>query len=288
MMRTSLNLRQPLPARRTGYPADQGLIARRSLGPPGTPTSSVPDVIGGVPCVIVGEARDGATVLHLHGGGYRMGCARDWVAFGNRLSRSTSARVILPEYSLAPERPFPGALRDIIGLIGELAGVDEGKPIILSGDSAGGGLALAVASALADPGRLAGIILISPWLDLRLTADSYGRCAGTDPIFSLAAAQASATDYLQGWPAHDPLASPLLGELRGLPPICLFASGAEVLADDALGLVERIGAAGAAMSFCMLPGLLHDWPVVDPDRHETALVFDLIEIFARQILPAVR
>jgi len=193
----------------------------------------------------------------------------------------------LPEYSLAPERPFPGALHDIIGLIGELAGADEGKPIILSGDSAGGGLALAVATALADPGRLAGIILISPWLDLRLIADSYGRCAATDPIFSLAAAQASATDYLQGWPAHDPLASPLLGELRGLPPICLFASGAEVLADDALGLVERIGAAGAAMSFCMLPGLLHDWPVVDPDRRETALVFDLIEIFARQILPAV-
>jgi acetyl esterase/lipase len=287
MTRTSLSLRQSLPARRTGYPADIGLVARRALAPPGTPTPCASEVIGGVPCVIVGESRGDATVVHLHGGGYRMGCARDWAGFGNELSRSTGARVILPEYSLAPEHPFPGAIHDVIGLIGALVGADEEKPILLSGDSAGGGLALAVASLLADPGRLAGIILISPWLDLRLTADSYGRCAATDTIFPPTSAQASATDYLQGWPAQDPLASPLLGNLRGLPPICLFASGAEVLADDALGLVERIGAAGGGMSFCMPPDLLHDWPVVDPDRRETALVFDLIEIFARQVLPSV-
>jgi len=162
MTRTSLSLRQSLPARRTGYPADIGLVARRALAPPGTPTPCASEVIGGVPCVIVGESRGDATVVHLHGGGYRMGCARDWAGFGNELSRSTGARVILPEYSLAPEHPFPGAIHDVIGLIGALVGADEEKPILLSGDSAGGGLALAVATGIGLTVTVALDILLIP------------------------------------------------------------------------------------------------------------------------------
>ena len=285
MIGKTVNLRRPLPPRRDGHAADEALLARRSAAPPNSETGSHEEVIAGVACRLIGEtAPGGATIVHLHGGGYRMGSAIDWVGFGSRLAAAAVAQVILPDYSLAPERPFPNAVHDVIGILTELSSRTEAGPIILSGDSAGGGLALAIAGALSPPSALAGLILISPWLDLRIVAESYERCAKTDPLFSSASAQASAADYLQGWSADDPLVSPLLGELEGLPPVCLFASSAEVLADDALNLARQLGLIGIPVTSVMLPDLMHDWPVMEPQRQETAFFFEIVKTFARQSL----
>jgi len=288
MIGKTISLRRPLPPRRDGYDADDALLARRSAAPPNRETESREQVIAGVACRLIGEATPGgATIVHLHGGGYRLGSAKDWVGFGTRLAVAAGAQVILPDYSLAPERPFPHAIHDVIGILSELSGRPEGGPIILSGDSAGGGLALAVAVALSPPTELARLILISPWLDLRIVAESYERCAETDPLFSRSSAHASAADYLQGWSADDPLVSPLLGELDGLPPVCLFASSAEVLADDSLSLARQLGRIGIPITSVMFPDLLHDWPVMEPQRQETAIFFEIVKTFTRQSLGVV-
>jgi acetyl esterase/lipase len=285
MIGKTVSLRRPLPPRRDGYAADEALLARRSAAPPNSEGGSREEVIAGVACHLIGEAAlGGATIVHLHGGGYRLGSAKGWVGFGSRLASAAVAQVILPDYSLAPERPFPHAVHDVLGILTELSGRPDAGPIILSGDSAGGGLALAVAGALRPPSGLAGLILISPWLDLRVAAESYERCARTDPLFSSASAQASAADYLQGWSADDPLVSPLLGELDGLPPVCLFATSAEVLADDSLSLARQLGLIGIPITSVMFPDLLHDWPVMDPQRQETAIFFEIVKTFARQSL----
>ena len=281
----TLRVRHPLPPRRDGHAADTALLARRSASPPNGDLASRDQVIAGVACQTVGEpAANGAVVLHLHGGGYRLGSAKDWIAFGSRLAAAADAPVILPDYALAPEFPFPHAVHDVVGILTELSARPDVGPIVLSGDSAGGGLALAVADALAPPAPLAGLILMSPWLDLRIIADSYERCARSDPLFSSASAKASAEDYLQGWPADDPRASPLLGDLDGLPPVCLFASSAEVLADDSMGLARQLGANGTPITSVMLPNVLHDWPVMEPQRQETAFLFEVIRTFAGQVL----
>jgi acetyl esterase/lipase len=285
MIGKTVSLRRPLPPRRDGYAADEDLLTRRSAAPPYSETGSYEQVIAGVACRLIGEtASGGAKIVHLHGGGYRLGSPKDWVGFGRQLATAAGAQVILPDYSLAPERPFPHAVHDVIGILTELSSRTETGPIILSGDSAGGGLALATAGALSPPSALAGLILISPWLDLRIVAESYERCAKTDSLFSSASAQASAADYLQGWSADDPLVSPLLGELEGLPPVCLFASSAEVLADDALNLARQLGLIGIPVTSVMLPHLLHDWPVMEPQRQETAFFFEIVKVFARQSL----
>jgi len=285
MIGKTVSLRRPLPPRRDGYAADEALLERRSAAPPNSEARSREEVIAGVACHLIGEAAPGgATIVHLHGGGYRLGSAKGWVGFGSRLASAAVAQVILPDYSLAPERPFPHAVHDVLGILTELSGRPDAGPIILSGDSAGGGLALAVAGALRPPSGLAGLILISPWLDLRVAAESYERCATTDPLFSSASAQASAADYLQGWSADDPLVSPLLGELDGLPPVCLFATSAEVLADDSLSLARELGLIGIPITSVMFPDLLHDWPVMDPQRPETAVFFEIVKTFARQSL----
>ena len=285
MIGKTVSLRRPLPPRRDGHAADEALLARRLAAPPNSETGSHEEVIAGVACRLIGEAAPGgAKIVHLHGGGYRLGSAKDWVGFGSRLAAAAVAQVILPDYSLAPERPFPHAVHDVIGILTELSSRPEADPIILSGDSAGGGLALAIAAALSPPSALAGLILVSPWLDLRIVAESYERCAKTDPLFSSESAQASAADYLQGWSADDPLVSPLLGELDGLPPVCLFASSAEVLADDSLSLARQLGLIGIPITSVMLPDLLHDWPVMEPQRRETAIFFEIVKTFVRQSL----
>jgi acetyl esterase/lipase len=274
-------LRRSLPERRQGKACDEALRARReATGGVAVPeeVAALPRV-GGVPCVIVGEESAPRIILHLHGGGYRLGSAAGWKGFARRLAVKADARIILAEYALAPERPFPAAIVDALTALTELLATVGNTPVFLSGDSAGGGLALAAASALKERGRLAGLILLSPWIDLRLRAGSYFRCAGTDALFSHAAAAAAANDYLQGWPSDDDLASPLLADLAGLPPTCVIASSTEVLADDSVELVRSLAAHNVPLLLLMRPGLAHDWPCVTPEAVEADHALGVIANF---------
>lgn len=258
-------LRSGLPPRRNGPAPDADLLARRASIAELSGAGPVAYVdIAGLRCAVADVAAPRATIVHCHGGGYRHGTAQGWAAYATRMASATGARILVPEYALAPEQPFPNALHEIVAVIAALADATD-APLILTGDSAGGGLALAAASVFARPLPVAGIALLSPWLDLRLGAASYDRCAATDAMFSHAAASVSAAAYLQGIASDDPLASPLLGDLAGLPPVQLQVGAGEVLVDDSLALAARLVDAGVRVDLHVEPDVPHVWPVIMPD-----------------------
>lgn len=228
-----------------------------------------------------------ATVLWFHGGGYRLGSARNSTPFGVRLSVATGARVVLVDYALAPEHPFPAAVHDAAGAY-EGARATWGEPLLVGGDSAGGGLALAVGAGASRAGvpPPTGTVVLSPWCDLTVTAASYASRAASDPLFSAAAARQAADLYLQGWPTEDPLASPLFAEDGALGPTMVLASTDEVLLDDARGLVDRLAGAGAEVWAHFAQGVPHVWPTLYPDLPASQAALEGIATFVRAAIRA--
>jgi monoterpene epsilon-lactone hydrolase len=167
--------------------------------------------------------------------------------------------VIVPGYPLAPEYPFPTAL---VQLREAFAAIDTAQPLVIGGDSAGSNLALGLwqLGAAADA-----LWLLSPWLDLRVTAGSYGRAAATDQLFSREMALDAREMYLQGHSPEDPLASPLLASLDGLPPTFVLAGGVEVLLDDSLALASQLASAGVDVECRVVPDMQHVAPTFGPD-----------------------
>lgn len=204
-------------------------------------------------------------VLHFHGGGYRLGMPEMDAPFAEALADACGVEVVLPRYRLAPEHPFPCALNDGLavhdGLPGDL-------PLFFSGASAGGGIAAAIASL--RPGRVAGLMLHSAWLDLSVTAASYEANAATDPLFSRASAENAAALYLQGAnPAH-PLASPLFADPAAFPPTLISVGTGEVLRDDARSMAARLGQKARLLE---VPGMDHVAVTRDAEAPGAAEVF---------------
>jgi acetyl esterase/lipase len=202
------------------------------------------------------------TLLYLHGGGY--------VACSVVTHRPITAgfaqhgfRVFAPEYRMAPEHLFPAAVEDAVAVYRGL--LEQGiSKIVVSGDSAGGGLALAMLLSLRDAEvRLpAGVVLFSPWTDLAATGESLrtndDRCA----LFRGAKIGPGALYYLGTADPKNPLASPLYGDLKGLPPILIHVGENEVLLDDSRRLVDRARAAGVEVEIKIWPVVPHDWQLV--------------------------
>jgi acetyl esterase/lipase len=214
--------------------------------------------IGGVRCLRFspsGASR--GTLLHMHGGAFRIGCPEQIAPFAHRLAQACKVTVICPAYRLAPEYPFPAGLNDGWAVLRALAETMP-RALILSGDSAGGGLAASLAALAHQAGiPLAGLALLSPWLDLSVIDPAYITNAATDPLFSAEAAREAAALYLQGHMPSDPLASPLFGELSGYPPTYLNAGMGEVLAGDARRLRDRLEQAGVPVAFHEVDGMEH-------------------------------
>lgn len=202
--------------------------------------------IGAVACeqATPPAATDDRILLYLHGGGYALGSARAYRGFAAQLAQRLEAVAVVPDYPLAPEHPFPAALEDVLAVYRALMqSVQDPARIILAGDSAGGGLALALALSLRDQGlpQPAVIGLICPWLDL--AADAAGtRVAVRDPLIVPSIVTKWVGPYLGGRPATDPLISPVLGDLSGLPPIVVHSAGDDPLAVDVDALVAAVGA----------------------------------------------
>jgi len=197
-------------------------------------------------------------VLHFHGGGYRMGMPEAVSAYALSLADGCAVDVYCPAYRLAPDAPFPAALNDGWAVARALLDGYAG-PLVLAGDSAGAGLAAAIATELAAGGvTLSGLVLHSPWLDLTLTSASYAENAASDPLFSAEKATAAAQAYLQGGAlADDPLASPLFADPALYPPCLLTVGSGEVLRDDALALHDRLHQAGRPVSLLNVAGMDH-------------------------------
>ena len=251
----------PWPVQRTRL--DQ--LTRPFLLPRGTTVTE--QSIGGVPAEVVSVRAPGAqpsspaTVVHFHGGGYCIGSPRTLRGWAAHLSAKTGCRVVLPDYRLAPEHPHPAALQDARAVLAALTGTDETGPVVVSGDSAGGGLALAVLLALRDEDqpRPFGCILLSPWLDLGRDRRADPGLVRRDVLLSPEWLDACAHAYAAPQTWSDPSVSPLLAAHSGLPPLLIQAGSSELLAPDAELLAASASAAGADVTYTRWPRMWHDF-----------------------------
>ncbi|MER7243244.1 alpha/beta hydrolase [Kribbella sp. NPDC000426] len=245
--------------------------------PLGNDIGLVPIVIGGVPALDVkvsGADGDGdGVILFLHGGGYVVGTPRSGANVAAPLARQTGLRVVALDYRLAPEAPFPAAVDDALAAYKEL--LDSGREVFIAGDSAGGGLALAtiLAARREDLPLPPAVVVFSPWVDLTLSGASMDARGDFDPLFSRAHMEAYAEHYLAGHDPKDELASPLLADLTGLPPLLIQVGTAEVLLDDSLQLAARAAEQEVDVSLDVVAGAPHVYPYMLGlmDEAETAL-----------------
>lgn len=197
-------------------------------------------------------------ILYLHGGGYCLGSARSYRAITTRLALMTGGPVHAPDYRLAPEHPYPAALDDALAAYRAL--LDAGvKHLVVAGDSAGGGLALALALTLRDARLPApkALVLLSPWVNLGGWRDVQPAQAGRDPMLSGEGLQRWAAAYCGRVPLTHPSCSPLLADLHGLPPTLIQGGSEELLLDDMRQLERKLCAAGVLAQLQIEPQLWH-------------------------------
>jgi epsilon-lactone hydrolase len=201
-------------------------------------------------------------LLFFHGGGYCSGSIVSHRGMVTEAGRAARARTLAVGYRLAPEHPFPAAIEDARSAYRFL--LDQGVApvkIAIAGDSAGGGLTLALMTRVRDAREPlpACAWLVSPWVDLQMTGASLAEKAVTDPLISKSYLEELASAYLAGAdPAH-PLVSPLNADLAGLPPLLVQVGSAETLLDDAVRIARRAGAADVRVNLEIWPHMIHAW-----------------------------
>ncbi len=241
------------------------LVARVLTAPRGTHITQL--VLGGVPTewVVPPGADDRTLLLYLHGGGYATGSSRTHRAVAAHLAARMHAVAILPLFRLGPEHPYPAALDDAIDVYRAVLNdrIDPHR-VVLAGDSAGGGLALAVALAARGSGLPlpAAIALICPWLDL--DPDTPWADSRREPVLSARLLGEFAHAYAAGQHRADPAISPLHADLAGLPTLLIESAGADPLAADAHRLSERGRAAGVTVRHRHHPKLWHAFHLLAP------------------------
>lgn len=226
-------------------------------------------------------------LLHLHGGGYVMGSCASHRALTCQVARACGMKAVLPEYRLAPEHPFPAALEDAVAAYRALlaAGVDPGA-IVLLGDSAGGGLALATLVALRDSGAPlpAAAVLLSPFTDLTFTGESIQTRAAADPWLAPPLLEPVSRLYIGDLDRSDPRVSPLFADLRGLPPMLIHVGDQEILLSDSTRLAERAGAAGVQAELDVFPEVWHVFHLFAPALPDANAALEKIGAFVRGAL----
>lgn len=219
------------------------------------------ETVGGVPAVrVTVPGSNGKVVLYMHGGGYVIGSAQGYRGLAGEVARAAGMDALVLDYRLAPEHPFPAAVDDTVAAYRALlAGGLAASDVVLAGDSAGGGLALATLVALRDGGDPlpAAALLISPWADLTGTAGSIEGKRAEDPSLTPEGLEACALHYLGQGDRRHPLASPVFADLSGLPPLLVQVGSIEILLDDSLAIAANAGAAGTMVRLEVHPGLPH-------------------------------
>jgi epsilon-lactone hydrolase len=246
------------------------LEQRRAAFTPGDRLHPLPDDVlvkevnaGGVPThwLAAPGADAGRVLLFLHGGGYEFGSLRSDGELAARLGRASGMRVLFPEYRLAPEHPFPAAIDDVLAAWRWLCtGQDlNATSIAVAGDSAGGGLAVALLVAARDAGQAlpAAAALMSPTVDLTSSGASMTERANQDTVSTPAMLRQFASDYLAGADPKAPLASPLFASLAGLPPLLIQVGTADLLLSDSERLAAAATHAGVAVTLQVGEGLPH-------------------------------
>jgi epsilon-lactone hydrolase len=224
---------------------------------------------GGVPAewVMAPGCDSGRAILYLHGGGYAIGSLNTHRRLAYDISAASAAKVLLIDYRLAPEHPFPAAIDDAAAAWRWL--LQQGftaNRLAIAGDSAGGGLTIATLVNLRDKklGLPACAVAISPWVDLEGLGNSITTRSAQDPMVQKDGLLWMAKMYLNGKDAKTPLAAPLHADLKGLPPTLVQVGTAETLLDDAIRIAEKMHAAGVDARLAIWPNQLHVFPLFAP------------------------
>ncbi|HET9094672.1 MAG TPA: alpha/beta hydrolase fold domain-containing protein [Solirubrobacteraceae bacterium] len=218
--------------------------------------------VGGVPAaeIEIASLCTSSVILYLHGGAYTMGSAASAAGLASELARRASACAVSVEYRLAPEHPYPAALDDAVAAYRGL--LDAGAPpsqIAVAGESAGGGLAVALLAALNDHGlpQPSSAVVFSPWADLTLSGATMISKASLDPSLTVDGLRRRATDYVGGASASDGLVSPVFADLHGLPPLLIQVGSHEILLSDAIALAAHAAEHDVAVALEVTPEVPH-------------------------------
>jgi acetyl esterase/lipase len=209
-----------------------------------------------------------AALLYVHGGGYVIGSLDSHRHLVSEAGRAAKAWALALDYRLAPEHPFPAAVEDALSGYRYLLsrGIRPGR-IAIAGDSAGGGLVVAVMVAIRDAGlvRPACGWCISPWIDMEAIGESMSSKAEADPMVQKAGLLDMARLYLGDADPRSPLAAPIYADLRGLAPLLIQVGAAETLLDDAIRLAKVAGAADVRVDLQVWPEMVHVWHIFHPE-----------------------
>lgn len=222
-------------------------------------------VLGGVEGLhVTGPgATDDQVLLYFHGGGYVMGSPATHKAMLARLSQLTGRVAWLPAYRKAPENPFPAAVEDALAVYEALCKAGPAARIVLGGDSAGGGLALALLGEICrrDLPQPAGTFVFSPLTDMTFSGASFAENARADVMLPVGRARDMEEMYMAGGDPGDPRASPLRAAFQGAGPVWLCVGDTEILVDDTRRMAERLRAQGVAVHETVEHDLPHVWPM---------------------------
>ncbi|HEY3978174.1 MAG TPA: alpha/beta hydrolase [Streptosporangiaceae bacterium] len=286
--------------RQGAFPADIDISEQRRLlkeltsaQPLPADVTVTPAALGGVPTaeITIDGIEPRHVVLYFHGGVYVLGGAAQAAGLASQVGRQAGAKVISVGYRLAPEHPHPAAVDDALAAYRAL--LDNGTApadIVLAGESAGGGLAVAALVSARDHGlpRPAAAYLMSPYADLTLAGTTMQSKREVDVLMSPPALQARVADYTAGQDAALGLISPIFADLSGLPPLLIQAGTHEVLLDDAVRLARQAATADVEVTLDITPRVPHVFQTFYPVLDEAAAALERAGQFLSAHLAAAR
>jgi epsilon-lactone hydrolase len=250
------------------------------------------NALGGIPGIWVYPAnwRSDEAIVHLHGGWFNFGSAKAYRHLVGHIAARAGSRAFIPDYRLAPEHPFPAATDDVLECYRGLAGSGV-RRIALTGDSAGGNLALVLSSrvtgeAVSTNATLVGAAVLSPVTDLTLSGATYETRADADPFFTRPQVAELVHSYLGSADAKHPRASPLHGQFAGMPPVRIHVGDDEVLLDDSLRYAERAVTASVDARLDVWIGMPHGFPGSIGKLKAAAQALDAVGAFLAERLQA--
>jgi salicylate hydroxylase len=232
---------------------------------------------------------DDPVLLYLHGGHYVMGSAETSAGVAQRIAQAAGAKALVLDYPLAPEHPFPAALENLLAALEWLEGRGvAARRILVAGDGAGAGLAVAATAARRDAGKPPprGLVLFSPFIDLAVSDPALPDLGKQDPALDYERLVSFASCYIQNGDPADPAMSPLRGNFTGFPPMMIEAAENESLRRDAERLAEAARADGAAVSLMLHPDSVHAFHYFS-DLPEALDAMDRVRAFSDRHMAAV-
>lgn len=223
--------------------------------------------VAGVPCSLFSPAgaRENEMAVYIHGGAFIYGSVSSHAPMVSHIARALGRKILVVDYRLAPEHPFPAGIEDCVAVINALREDNPTAGVGIIGDSAGGNLTMATALVLKETNShwLQYIVVLSPWVDLECKNESYERNKTQDTVLARSYLVEAANLYAPGWTLSAPILSPVHGDYRALAPVLILCGTHEILQDDSIHLHRKLVDDGVRAELKLFEGALHVWPFME-------------------------